>query len=98
VVSNLLENNVRPTPGGTNVTVSARAANNEMIVTVADDSPAIDPAVRGDLFAPSAPTPSHTSVGLAICSSILDEPGGTITGGDLPGGGARFRFTLLVKR
>ena len=97
VVTNLLENAVRHTPPGTAVDVHVAANGATVRVTIADDGPGLDPALRASLF--EAFRSGHratTGIGLAICSAIIEAHGGTIRAGDSPAGGACFTFALPV--
>jgi K+-sensing histidine kinase KdpD len=100
VLSNLLENAARHSPPDAAVRITVALedapAPAEVTVSVVDRGPGIDPALTALLFEPfqGSRRGSSTGIGLAICRSIVEAHGGTITGGDAPGGGARFSFTL----
>lgn len=99
VLVNLGENALKYTPGGTQVTLSARQANGAIEVAVEDDGPGIPPRELGRVFEkfhrvnPTAGV-SGGGVGLAICKGFVEANGGTIWVENLAGGGAAFRFTL----
>lgn len=99
VVTNLLENAARHTPPGTAVVVRASRDGDEVAITVADDGPGIDPAIRANLFEPfKSPRHASTGIGLSICSAIVQAHGGTLRLCDAAGGGACFELTLPVHR
>ena len=104
VIANLLENAAKYTPAGSTVTIAARAAVSDLIVTVSDDGPGL-PAGRADrLFdkftrgVRESATPG-VGLGLAICRAIVEAHGGRIRVDASPRqgaapGGACFSFTL----
>jgi two-component system, LuxR family, sensor kinase FixL len=62
---------------------------------VEDTGPGIAPDHLTQLFQSFFTTKRDgMGIGLAICRSIVEAHGGSIEGENLPGGGARFRFTL----
>jgi PAS domain S-box-containing protein len=64
-------------------------------VTFDDTGPGVDADHQGRLFESFYTTkPGGMGMGLAICRSIVEYHAGTISGGNRPGGGARFAFTL----
>jgi two-component system, OmpR family, sensor histidine kinase KdpD len=100
VLTNLLENAARHSPDGGMIRVRARAHDNWIEVSVADQGPGIDPADEARIFEPFTRGTGSTSsgVGLAICRAIVEAHGGTISVQRGDSGGAQFVFTLPVHR
>jgi two-component system OmpR family sensor kinase len=102
MVLNLVENGVRHTPPGSEITVTVAAQNPNVVLEVADDGPGI-PAevgeqifsrfVRGDGPADLAVN-SGTGLGLAIVKAVAVAHGGEVELGSSPSGGARFEVRL----
>lgn len=77
------------------VTGSLRAASGTCRVTVEDNGPGIDPAVRGRLFHPFVSTRANgTGLGLAIVQKIVVTHNGRVTVASPPSGGAVFQLTF----
>ncbi len=75
----------------------ARAAPEQVAVSVADSGPGISKEVSEKLFQPFVTTKAHgMGMGLSICRGIVEAHGGKLTLADNPGGGALFRFTVAV--
>lgn len=76
------------------VTVTARAAEGDVRVTVADTGPGVPPDICGNLFAPFVTgRPGGTGLGLALCQRLVERMGGEIA--LLPSdGGAVFELRL----
>lgn len=92
VVANLLANARTHTPPGTNITLRVARRGEEAQLTVHDDGPGIDPAVREELFARFARGDSSrarqtggTGLGLAIAKAIVEGHGGRIDVESRPG-------------
>jgi two-component system sensor histidine kinase KdpD len=99
VLVNLLENASKYTPANATIEIDARALDDHLEVSVADDGPGIprgkeeaifEKFTRGgkELAAPGV------GLGLAICRAILQAHGGTIRGETRAEGGARFTIAL----
>jgi two-component system sensor kinase FixL len=68
---------------------------NQVIVEIIDSGPGLAVDSQGQLFDPFFTSKTDgMGMGLTICSDIAKAHFGTITGGNVPNGGARFRFTL----
>lgn len=77
------------------VRVSGAAAPGTCRVTVADNGPGVDPAIRERVFRPFFSTRSTgTGLGLAIVQKIVVTHNGRITIGSSEEGGAAFHLTL----
>jgi two-component system, OmpR family, sensor histidine kinase KdpD len=101
VVANLVENAVRHTPPGGQVTVRGEPASPEQVlVSVADSGPGVTPADAATIFEPfrrgGGPT-GLAGVGLAICKEVVEAHGGSIAVRDRAAGGAEFTVTLPVR-
>jgi two-component system nitrogen regulation sensor histidine kinase NtrY len=99
VITNLLANALdavrdRATPA---IRVRVTREGESARVSVRDNGPGVDPAIRERLFEPYATTkPEGTGLGLAIVERIAVEHGGSITYRDAPGGGAEFELVLPI--
>jgi two-component system sensor histidine kinase BaeS len=102
VMSNLLSNALRHTPGGGRVTVSAWTTQREVGILVTDTGEGLTPEQLPHVFerfyrGDSARTRDDrgSGIGLTIAKAIVDAHGGAIgVSSDGPGQGARFVVTL----
>lgn len=92
VVTNLLANARTHTPAGTRITLTVAQEGDHGILSVHDDGPGIDPAVREELFARFARGDSSrarqtggTGLGLAIVKAIVEGHHGEIIVDSAPG-------------
>ncbi len=103
-ILNLVENAIRHTPSGTEVTVETGldSATSRAFVTVSDDGPGIPDELKSRVFdrfvrdsgAADRTAGASTGLGLSIVSAIARQHGGEATIGDSEGGGASFRLEL----
>ncbi|MCR6630663.1 MAG: PAS domain S-box protein [Magnetospirillum sp.] len=80
------------------ITVSARRAGHQLVLTVADSGPGIPPAVRARIFEPFFTTKEAgrgTGLGLSVSFGIISAMGGRLEVVD-QGGGACFAITLPI--
>lgn len=89
VLSNLIENAARHSDDGSPIEVRVRKGP-PVRLEVIDHGTGLPDGMRERLFEPFASASGSTSsgVGLAICRSIVEAHGGTISASDTPGGGA----------
>jgi len=101
VLVNLVENALRYSPPGSQVTLGARVEGDHLVVTVQDQGPGIPPEerrlvwerfYRGDKA--HSRKKGGTGLGLAIVKGIVTAHGGQVWVDDAPGGGSLFCFTL----
>ncbi|MEO1292925.1 MAG: ATP-binding protein [Pseudomonadota bacterium] len=108
VILNLLKNAVEAVVGahaadidvstaleGGSVKVAAnRHSTAEVVITVHDNGPGLNPEMIDRIFEPfTSEKENGLGVGLAICRSIIDAHGGRIWAENAPDGGASFHFT-----
>jgi two-component system sensor histidine kinase KdpD len=100
VITNLLENAARHAPPRSTIRIEAVARGGMVEVSVADEGIGVVPFDRERIFQPfrRGEGSASSGVGLAICKAIVEAHGGTIDVQAVPGSGARFRFTLPVRR
>ncbi|RZL93771.1 MAG: response regulator [Variovorax sp.] len=106
VLSNLIENAAKHTPPGGHIAISVELAQDNVVVTVADDGIGMDPAeIEGmfDIFTQASGTPGRSNggpgTGLALSRSIVQLHGGQLSASSAgPGKGSEFRFSLPLLR
>lgn len=101
VLINLVDNAVKYTPAGSAITVTARAQDGFAAISVLDDGPGIAPDIRPHIFEmfytgehKVADSRRSLGLGLALCKTVVDAHGGTITLTDNPPHGCNFTFTV----
>jgi two-component system, OmpR family, sensor histidine kinase KdpD len=102
VLTNLLLNAAIHTPPGTDVQVSARAQDESLLLTVADQGPGLPPDALPLIFdkfyrAPAAPA-GGTGLGLAIVKGFVQAQGGNVQARHLPPGGVAFHIQLPLAK
>ncbi len=99
---NLLENGLRHTPEGTEITVSIVRHNGDAVLEVSDDGPGLPAGMQDQVFSrfvrgdgPADLTPdTGTGLGLAIVKAVATSHGGAVDAGSSASGGARFTVRL----
>jgi len=102
-LGNLLENAARHTPAGTLVRLRAARRDAELLVSVEDFGPGLEPADFARVFAKfhrgaGENAAGGIGLGLSICRAIVLLHQGSIWAEQLPGGGTAFRFTLPLEQ
>ena len=92
---NLLQNGAQAAEGG-EVAASVADAGEELVLSIEDAGPGIDPAIRPQIFEPFFTTRQKgTGLGLALVNKTVSEVGGRVELGDsIRLGGARFEIRL----
>jgi two-component system sensor histidine kinase KdpD len=103
VFTSLVGNVVKHTPAGTHVTIAARVAGDAVEASVEDDGPGLPEGREEEVFESFARGEKGihrrgAGLGLAICRAIVEAHGGTIRTERRPDKGARFVFTLPLRR
>jgi two-component system, OmpR family, sensor histidine kinase KdpD len=104
VLSNLVENAIKYTPAGTEITVSAALKDgSELATSVCDNGPGIRATALPHLFerfyrgAENGRRPRGTGLGLSVARGLVEAHGGRMTAENRPDGGARLVFTLPLR-
>lgn len=97
-LANLVDNALKYTPAGGEITLSARREGDLVRVTVADRGPGIAPEHLGRVWDRFYRVPGDDSpgsgLGLAIVKRLIERQGGQVWAESEPGTGAVFSFTL----
>ena len=100
-LTNLIENAIKFTPAGGEVTALTWSANGELGVSVTDTGPGIAPEARAHVFDRFYRADSSRSresggsgLGLAICTEIAAAHGGTVRVQSEVGSGSAFTLAL----
>lgn len=101
VVMNFIRNAInamhKNDPGNKALEIALRLMKDEVIVSVRDSGPGLDPSVKENLFKPFISTKKEGfGIGLTLCKSLIEKHNGKIWGENTPEGGAMFAFSLPV--
>ncbi len=99
VVVNLVVNAAQALDGSGRITITTKAARNQVLIRVADDGPGVSPEAAARIFDPFFTTKSvgqGTGLGLSICHRIVEGEGGSLRLVEAPGPGAVFEVALPV--
>lgn len=97
VVINLLSNAIKVSPVGAVIRLSARVVNDSVEVEVIDQGTGIPSTIASRLFtkySQAKAAPGTSGLGLVISKGIVRSHGGFIGAENLPGGNARFWFSI----
>lgn len=95
VLVNLMLNAADAMPTGGRLTLTAERSPDAVQISAADTGPGIAADILPRLFEPFATgKETGTGLGLVVSKRIAEDHGGTLTGSNPPGGGARFVLTL----
>jgi len=82
---------------GKKIVVSSSAASGDIVLTVSDSGPGIDPDIRDKIFDPYFTTkPDGTGIGLSISHRIVTDHGGSLTVTDSELGGVEFQAKIPI--
>ncbi|UIJ35212.1 cell wall metabolism sensor histidine kinase WalK [Allobranchiibius sp. GilTou73] len=102
VLINLLANARRHTPEGTEVTTRVAADGGDVVVSVSDDGPGIEPSLLPHIFerftrgdSARTRTEGSTGLGLSIVHAVVTAHGGDLRVQSVPG---RTTFTMRMRR
>ncbi len=98
-INNLLDNALKYTPPGGQVTLATRNEAAAVVITVADNGPGVPPAERDAIFrrlyrGDASRSQRGLGLGLSMVKAIVEAHGGTVTVFDNQGGGAKFAVRL----
>lgn len=80
-----------------NIHITQTLSNGNVIVSVRDYGDGIAETIINKLFKPFATLKKEgMGIGLSICRSIIEDHGGKIWAENIPGGGAKFSFSLKI--
>ncbi len=99
VLANLAANAVEAaSPKRARLHLGVARTRSRAVLTLADEGPGIEPAMRERIFDPYFTTKSEgTGLGLAIVKKIVLQHGGGIEVGERPGGGGSFTIALPLR-
>ena len=96
VLVNLLDNAGRHSAPASSITVSGDVRDGTVVLAVSDEGPGVAKALRSSVFDRFSPSGSgeRSGLGLTIAKTFVEAHGERIWYEPVPGGGARFVFSL----
>lgn len=98
-INNLLDNALKYTPEGGQITLRTRNEPHHVVITVTDNGPGVPVREREAIFrrlyrGDTSRSQRGLGLGLSLVKAIVESHGGTVAVGDAPGGGAQFTVRL----
>lgn len=98
VFLNLLLNSAEIQKGQGKVEIAVCEDGGQVLITIADRGPGIDPEILPRIFEPFASSRGSTGLGLSICRNIIDQHNGSLEAANREEGGAIFSLRIpLIK-
>ncbi len=100
MVVNLTVNAVQAMPDGGTLTLTTRAENGSVLLSVSDTGMGMDDEIIQNIFLPfytTKPVGEGTGLGLSLVHGIVSMHGGEISVSSVPGRGSRFEVRLPKK-
>jgi len=101
-VGNFIGNSIKFLDKGGEINLSAEPKDSNLIITIADNGPGINPEYLDKIFDKfvqvSGTKPGSVGLGLTIAKEIIELHHGTINVWSKPGQGSKFELTIPVKR
>jgi PAS domain S-box-containing protein len=105
IIRNLLNNAVKYSHNGGEITISALQRDNDVVVSVKDEGLGIAPELQTKLFKigevvvkPGTNKEKGTGWGLILCKEFIELHGGKIWFDSEPGSGATFYFNIPINK
>jgi signal transduction histidine kinase len=96
-LTNAAQELIHSKPGEKSIFISELVKDGQVTVSVRDTGNGFDETNKENLFKPFITTRKEGfGIGLAISQSIIDNHGGKIWAENIPGGGAKFSFSLKI--
>jgi len=103
VITNLVNNAIKYTQAGSNITIRVTSTHDEAVVNIIDDGPGISADDKDHLFEmfyttkkTVADSTRSMGLGLYLCKMIVEHHDGTISVSDNKPTGTIFKFTLPI--
>jgi PAS domain S-box-containing protein len=104
VLDNILENAVKYSPEGTEISVLTEIRGNDLLISISDQGRGIDKAEHKKIFERMyrieqrlQKDPGGLGLGLSLCKALVEGHGGKIWVESKPGKGSTFYFTIPLK-
>lgn len=94
---NLVQNARDAVPRGLRLTIEIAREGDSVVLELCDNGPGVPEEIRDRIFDPfftTRPTAGGVGLGLFVVEGVVRGHGGTVSVGDAPDGGARFRIAL----
>ena len=99
IVTNVMSNAIRYTPRGGAIDVDCHRGPGELVFTVSDGGPGVEPAETSRIFesgfrGSASGATEGSGIGLSLVKSFIEEHGGSVAVGSSAGHGATFTVRL----
>ncbi len=101
-LANLVQNAMRHTPPGTEISITATVGGDELLVSVLDNGPGFGTSDPDKLFQKfqrgTGAAAGGSGLGLSIVKGFVEANGGTVEARNLTGGGAQITMHLPLRK